>query len=131
MYLIFYDTGLLCYLLRIQSPADLAGHALRGAIFESFVIAELIKSFFNRALEADLYFWRDSTGHEVDILVDTGGLPLPIEIKSGETIAADFMGGLNFWRNLAGSPTAPAALIYGGDDSYMRSGVAVHSWRDL
>ncbi len=129
--LYFYDTGLLCYLLRIQSPADLAGHALRGAIFESFVIAELIKSFFNRAVEADLYFWRDSTGHEADILVDTGELPLPIEIKSGETIAADFMGGLNFWRNLAGSPTAPAALIYGGDDSYMRSGVAVHSWRDL
>ena len=62
-----------------------------------------------------MYFWRDSTGHEMDILVDTGDLPFPIEIKSGETITPDFMGGPDFWRKLAGSPTAPAALVYGGE----------------
>ena len=129
--LYFYDSGLLCYLLRIRSAENLATHASRGAVFENFVVAELIKNCFNSGGEPDLYFWRDSTGHEVDVLVETDDIPLPLEVKSSETIATDFLDGLNFWRQLAGSPKAPAALVYGGDASYMRSGVAVHSWRDL
>ena len=70
--LYFLDTGLLCYLLRIQSPEDLRLHASRGPIFESFVISELIKSFLHQGQEPDLYFWRDSTGHEIDAVVDRG-----------------------------------------------------------
>ncbi len=129
--LYFLDTGLLCYLLRIQSPADLRLHASRGAIFESFVISELIKSFLHQGKEPDLYFWRDATGHEIDAVVDQGSERVAVEIKSGETVAADFFAGLEFWRTLVGDPEAPAALVTGGDRSSRRRGFQVYSWMEL
>jgi hypothetical protein len=129
--LYFLDTGLLCYLLRIQSPEDLRLHASRGPIFESFVISELIKSFLHQGKEPDLYFWRDSTGHEIDAVVDQGSERVAVEIKSGETVAADFFAGIDFWRKLVGNPEAPAALVTGGDRSYRRRGVQVYSWMEL
>lgn len=129
--LYFLDTGLLCYLLRIQSPEDLRLHASRGPIFESFVTSELIKDFLHQGKEPDLYFWRDSTGHEIDAVADLGSKRVAVEIKSGETIAADFFAGLDFWRTLVKDPEAPAALVTGGDRSYRRRGVQVYSWMDL
>lgn len=100
--LYFCDTGLLCYLLRVRDAEDLRLHHQRGAVFENFVIGELLKNFLNRGLEADLYFWRDSHGHEVDLVVDRGGDPLAVEIKSGETVVGDFFKGLEYWRGLRG-----------------------------
>lgn len=129
--LYFLDTGLLCYLLRIQSPEDLRLHGSRGAIFESFVVSELLKNFLNRGREADLYFWRDSTGHEIDVVIDRGLERIAVEIKSAQTVAEDFFSGIDFWRKLVGDPDAPSALIYGGDRSYHRSGVSVQSWSAL
>lgn len=129
--LYFLDTGLLCYLLRIQSPEDLRSHASRGSIFESFVVADLLKNLLNRGREADLYFWRDSTGHEIDIVIDRGRERVAVEIKSAQTVVQDFFAGIDFWRKLVGDPEAPAALIYGGDRSFRRSGVAVQSWSTL
>ncbi len=128
--LYFVDTGLLCYLLRVRSPADLVSHAARGAIFETWVVSEALKNGYNRGCEPDLYFWRDSAGHEVDLLIDRGSKQLPVEIKSGQTVASDFFGGLDYWRDLAGTPAGAAALVYGGDKSYKRSGVSVLSWAD-
>src|SRR5215210_7498060 len=129
--LYFLDTGLLCYLLRIQSPEDLRLHGSRGSIFESFVVADLLKNFLNRGREADLYFWRDSTGHEIDVVIDRGRERVAVEIKSAQTVAEDFFAGIDFWRKLVGDPEAPSALIYGGSRSFRRSGVAVQSWSTL
>jgi predicted AAA+ superfamily ATPase len=129
--LYFLDTGLLCYLLRIQSPEDLRLHGSRGAVFESFVVADLLKNFLNRGREADLYFWRDSTGHEIDLVIDRGRERVAVEIKSAQTVAEDFFAGIDFWRKLVGDPEAPSALIYGGSRSFRRSGVAVQSWSTL
>lgn len=129
--LYFLDTGLLCYLLRIRSPDELRFHASRGAIFESFVVAELTKSFVHQGREPDLYFWRDSTGHEVDVLIDQGAVLVPIEVKSGETVTGDFFKGLIFFRDLEKDPDAPAALIYGGDRLFEQNGVKVYSWQVL
>jgi len=126
--LYFFDTGLLCYLLRIRSAEQLLLHAARGAIFESFVVSELYKRALHAGEEPDLYFWRDATGHEVDLLIDHGDHQVPVEIKSGQTVAADFFKGIDHWRSLAGSPEAPAALIYAGDQSYRRRGVVVYPW---
>ncbi|MEA2564621.1 MAG: uncharacterized protein QOH06_6125 [Acidobacteriota bacterium] len=129
--LYFIDTGLLCYLLRIQSPEDLRLHGSRGSIFESFVVADLLKNFLNRGREADLYFWRDSTGHEIDVVIDRGRERVAVEIKSAQTVAEDFFVGIDFWRKLVGDLEAPSALIYGGGRSFRRSGVAVQSWSTL
>jgi predicted AAA+ superfamily ATPase len=83
--LYFYDTGLACSLLGIQNASQLQYHPLSGSLFENFVIGELVKSRFNRALGNNLYFWRDNVGHEIDVIIDHGTSLYPVEIKSGQT----------------------------------------------
>ncbi len=126
--LYFLDTGLLCYLLRIRSPEELFHRAERGAVFESFVVSEFLKNFLHRGREPSLSFWGDASGHEVDVLVDLGETLAAVEIKSGSTVASDFFRNLNFWRRLSGDDKAPAALVYGGDRAFKRSGVVVYPW---
>ena len=128
--LYFIDTGLLCYLLRIRSADELVTHAMRGAIFETFVVVELLKAFLNRGAEPDIHFWRDVGGHEVDIILDQGRALIPIEAKSGETVSGDFLKGIEYWRTLSGQTRTPAAVVYGGVPSMMRSGTALYSWMD-
>jgi len=127
--LYFIDTGLLCYLLRIRDSDDLRMHASRGAIFESWVISEVLKNFQHRGLDPDIYFWRDSFGHEIDLIIERGEKLTPVEIKSSETFSTGFLDGLKYWLGLSGQDGAPAALVYGGDRSYRRDDVAVLSWR--
>lgn len=126
--LYFYDTGLLCYLLRIRNVEELITHSARGAVFETFVISELFKNYYNHGREPDVYFWRDSVGHEVDVIIDNGPEQIPIEIKSGQTIVGEFFAGLEYWRSLPGQDNCRPILIYGGDESYFRKNTAVLSW---
>lgn len=128
--LYFYDTGLLCYLLRISSPAQLIQHPYRGAIFENFIINELLKNRFNRGKPSNLYFWRDSSGNEMDVLIDNGTSLIPIELKSGQTIQSSFFKNLKFWKKLTGQ--SEGMIIYGGEENQHRSdGVQVKSWREV
>jgi len=127
--LYFLDTGLLCYLLRIHGPEQLTTHAARGAVFESWVVSELLKNYYNRGATPDLYFWRDSSGHEIDLLLDHGEELVPIEVKSGQTFASDYLKSLAYWRSLPDQERCRAALVYGGDSSYMRQRTVVLSWQ--
>jgi predicted AAA+ superfamily ATPase len=127
--LYFVDTGLLCYLLRITSPRQLTTHAARGAVFESWVVSEMLKSYHNRGATPDLYFWRDSTGHEVDLLLEYNDELVPIEVKSGQTYTSDYLKGLIYWKSLPDQARGRAVLVHGGDSSYMRQRIAVLSWR--
>jgi hypothetical protein len=124
----FLDTGLLSYLLDIRSPGDLRHHAARGAIFESFVVSELQKRSVHGDDPLGLFFWRDSAGHEVDLLVEWGKELIPIEVKSSLTIASDFFDGLNYWRGLRKDSAGPAALVYGGDRLFRQSDACVLPW---
>ena len=129
--LYFHDTGLVAYLLGIQDAAHLSIHSARGALFENLVINELMKYRFNQGLNSNLYFWRNNTGEEVDVLIEQGEYLIPVEIKSGQTFNVDFLTGLNKWADYAGSGALPAHLVYGGEASMMRHGIAVHSWKDM
>ena len=129
--LYFLDTGLLCYLLRIRSPEDLAFHASRGAVFESFVVAEFYKNAAHRGLEAPFHFWRDAAGHEVDLLIETDNSTVPLEIKSGQTLSSDSFTGLEYWRTLTGKPDRPAALVYAGDQIAQRRNTILYPWHCL
>jgi predicted AAA+ superfamily ATPase len=127
--LYFYDTGLATYLLGIKAPEQLAVHPLRGAIFETFIAAEIMKSAFHSAEPPSLYFWRDRSGNEIDFIIDRGSDLLPIEAKSGRTVASDWFDGLKNWRAFARDRAKQAVLIYGGDETYSREGATVTSWR--
>ncbi|MEK7997043.1 MAG: ATP-binding protein [Planctomycetota bacterium] len=126
--LYFLDSGLLCYLLRIRNEGDLSTHPLRGSIFETFILSEIYKVFAHSGEEPPLYFWRDQTGHEIDLLIDLGRTLLPVEIKSGKTVASDFFKGLEYWMSLKGNTAKEGILVYGGDDNYDREGFHVKAW---
>lgn len=127
----FYDTGLLSHLLGIESPKQLATHYLRGGIFESFILSEIIKNRINQKKNPNLYFWRDQHGHEIDCLIEDGSLLTPIEIKSAKTINAGFFAGLNYWNQLAQNTSANTFLIYGGNENQARSQGKIISWKNL
>ncbi len=129
--LYFHDTGLAAYLMGIRDPAHLSIHSARGSLFENFVISELLKRRYNQGLASNLYFWRNNTGEEVDVLIEHGEMLMPVEIKSGQTFTSDFLTGLNKWARYAADKALPAHLVYGGDDNMTRSGVSVHSWRQM
>lgn len=126
--LYFYDTGLVAWLLGIQSQDQITTHSLRGALFETWVVSELVKGRFNRGLRSNLYFWRDSSGNEVDVLVEQGELLLPMEIKSGRTVTSDYFSGLNKWLALAEDSSGAARLVYAGDVEQPWSNCLVVPW---
>ncbi len=126
--LYFYDTGLLCYLLRVREPGDLVTHPLKGAIFETFVLSELIKAFAHRGETPPLYFWRDKTGHEVDVVIDTGRQLIPLEIKAGETVDRSFFAGLRYYQGLGATVSQTGVLVHGGEALWRREHFVVRPW---
>ncbi|HLA27864.1 MAG TPA: DUF4143 domain-containing protein [Syntrophales bacterium] len=126
--LYFFDTGLLCFLLRIREPVDLIGHAMRGAVFETYVVAELYKASAHRGEAPPLYFWRDRTGHEVDVVLDAGRKLIPLEIKSGQTVDPSFFAGLRYFCALGAPAAETGIIIHGGDNAYQRERFTVLPW---
>ncbi|RKY07525.1 MAG: AAA family ATPase [Planctomycetota bacterium] len=129
--LYFLDSGLICYLLGIHKPDELLMHSARGAIFESWIIAELYKSYYHTGKQPVMYYLRDSNNNEIDLILDYGSKVIPIEIKSGQTINTEFFKGIEYWRKLTGLADSPAALIYGGDSPTIFKGAAVLPWHML
>jgi len=125
-----YDVGLAAWLLGIQVPEQIETHPLRGSLFETFIVSELLKSRLNRGERPNLFFWRDSNGNEVDVIVEQGTMLQPIEIKSGRTITRESFAGLEKWCALAGDAASSPTLIYGGEDSYSRKGASVIGWKN-
>jgi len=128
--LYFHDTGLATFLLGIQTPEQLGTHSARGALFETMVVAEHLRARWNRGEVSNLYFWRDSTGNEIDLLLDKAGILHPIEIKSGQTVASDMCKNLKKWQAISESNVEPR-LIFGGDGAYLRNGVNIAGWREM
>jgi predicted AAA+ superfamily ATPase len=129
--LYFWDPGLAAWLMGIRSVEALEIHASRGALFETWVVAELCKQRLNVGKPLDLYFWRDSTGNEIDVVLDSDGGLKPIEIKSGSTFASDWAHGLKKWQQLANHESLKPLLIYGGASSYEREGFDVRGWQEI
>lgn len=113
----FTDTGLLCYLLGIETVGQLKKDTLYGNLFENWVIIELMKARYNQALDPHFYFYRDVSGREVDLLIQKGSLLTPVEIKSSKTFTPSFLEGLNYFHKQAPKKAKDGALIYGGSQS--------------
>ncbi|MCD4812383.1 ATP-binding protein [bacterium] len=110
----FIDTGLLCFLLSIYSEEQLKAHPNYGNIFESFIISDLYKRIHHTGHTPPLFFWRDKTGNEIDLLVDLGSYQLPIEIKSSKTFSASFKKSISYWFTLKGNANTKGLILYNG-----------------
>lgn len=129
--LYFWDVGLACSLLGIRSSEALEQHFARGALFENFVIVEILKGFYNRGIRPNAYFWRDSSGNEIDLLLDEGGKIYPIEIKAGQRIHADYFKGLNFFNKLSGVDPGSSYLVYDGSQNISSPQANIRTWDNL
>ncbi len=129
--LYFLDTGLMAYLLGIRDANTLATHASRGALFETLVVSEWVKHQFNDGQVAELYFWRDNVGHEVDLLIPQGNQFMPVEIKSGATFSKDWTTALRKLSALFGAAALRPGIVFGGEGQYEREGCQVVGWRAL
>lgn len=113
--LFFCDVGLSCHLLGIEKAEQVATHPLLGALFETFVVGELMKQRLNNVRDPQLYYWRDNAGHEVDILFETPADIIPIEVKVGATIQKEFYKNIIYYRSL-NNQSLPGIVIYGGNE---------------
>lgn len=129
--LYFYDVGMAIRLLGIETPAQLSTHPPRGPLFENWVIVELLKSRYNQGKRSNLFFWRNNTGLEVDVIAEQAGKLIPIEIKSGATFASDWVQALRKWLEIAEEDAVTPALVYGGDQTWEAKPVTVYGWQYL
>jgi len=131
----FVDSGLACHLLAIRDPDQLRTHPLRGAIFETWVTSEILKARFNAGRSADLYHLRQPRGLEVDVIVDRGLRVSAVEVKSGATVASDFLKGLKRFRGDEQHRARPSELdlrlVFGGEEGQMREGIHVVPWHEV
>jgi len=128
--LYFYDTGLVSYLLGITDPKQLVNHPFRGALFENFIITELLKNRFNKGERSNLFYFRDSTGNELDVIIHEGQKLIPAEIKSSSTINEGFFKNFSYWEKLTGNKGG--ILFHGGiQKDHVRNSVRVKSWTSV
>lgn len=117
--LYFWDVGLACYLLGIEHPQQVTYHPLVGALFETWVVTELMKQRLNRVREPRLYYWRDNAGHEVDLLFDKPDGIVPIEIKLGATNQQGALKGIDYYRAI-NNKACSGVIINGGTELQQR-----------
>ncbi len=115
----FYDSGLVCYLLGIRTSEQLNTHPLRGEIFENMVVGDMIKNIYNKGDDNNLFFYRDKSQHEVDVVQDDGLQLKAYEIKSAQIINTDFYKNLDYFRKLIGKDLISSQIIYTGDQELM------------
>lgn len=111
----FTDTGLLCYLAGIRDAAHAAAGPMAGAIAESAVVSEVLKSFLHRGLEPRMYFWRTATGDEVDLVIETPTGLLPLEVKATATPSPAMARGILRFREAERKSRKEGFVVHTGD----------------
>lgn len=127
--LYFYDVGLASYLLGIKNRTHVDCHPLKGSLFENLVIIEKLKAKHNNIETPSLYYFRDSTGNEVDLLEDHGPEIWSYEIKLGQTLSLSSFKGLNFYKKL-NPDNRKSFLVYTGNENLTRYGhecISIHA----
>ncbi len=127
--LYFYDTGLLSFLLGLRQSSDLDNQVLTGSLFENLIVAELYKRNYHLNQLRDYWFWRDSNGHEIDLLTRRGGGLDIFEIKSSQTIMPRLIKGMEYFDQISSGQVKNKTLIYGGNDNQDRTEYKVRNWQ--
>ena len=129
--LYFNDPGLACFLLDIESPRQLERDKMRGAIFENYVVMEVIKHRYNRGLLDGVYFYRDSNQNEVDILLKEEGEITAIEVKSSMTYHSSFEDSISKLAEWIKTPISNKLIVYTGDFENTTANIKVLNYRHL
>jgi predicted AAA+ superfamily ATPase len=129
--LYFYDTGLASYLLQLRNREELENPALRGALFENLIVSEMQKRNYHRNQNNNYWFWRESHGHEIDLLMKTAKGFEVFEIKSSQTISYKLIEGMNYFDSISGGRVQNKTLIYGGDETQDRTHFRVRNWKTV
>ena len=127
--LYFYDTGLCCSLLEIDNDSHVNTHPLRGSLFENLMILELLKKRLNNGQRSNLYYWRERSGSEIDILIEQASQVIPVEIKTATTFSNDYLKGINYWKKL-NPDIKNAYLVYTGKSSEIDN-TSIINWKEI
>lgn len=127
--MVFADSGLLCWLLDIRTPAQLRTHPLRGAIFESWALAEVFKRRLHANERRGMYFYRDHSGLEADLVLETAGMADLIEFKSGQSVGRNMTRPIERLSELLGPDyVRTATVVYGGEKTQRRGKTRLMPW---
>jgi predicted AAA+ superfamily ATPase len=121
----FTDVGLAAFLLGIHTKEQAFHDPLRGNLYENLIIAETVKGALNKGIRPELYFFRDSHGNEVDLIIKENGMLTPVEIKSAETFSMGFIKGLERFQTLGIKRVATGAVLYNGEQQFNVRGVRI------
>ncbi|MBU4589602.1 MAG: ATP-binding protein [Candidatus Omnitrophica bacterium] len=127
----FYDVGLAAYLLEIENAKQLKSHPLRGNLFENLIITEFLKARFNQAKTSNLYFYRDRTGNEIDLVLQNPLSLTAVEIKSSATLNLDFCRTLNLFKKIFGQEVKKSFVVYCGKDTALHNRTTFLPWQEL
>lgn len=130
----FYDSGMACYLLGIRNPDELRHHPLRGAIFESWVLSEIVKTHVHQGVASDLTYFRDTHGLEADAVVQAGERAILVEAKSGETVSSDAFDSLDAVESVLARgrrQEAAKVVVHGGRDRWLQRDATALPWSDI
>lgn len=127
--LYFTDTGLLCNLLGINSEEQLGTHYFYGNILENMLLVELYKMRTHRGNRPQFWFWRDSNGNEIDLLIEEGGELNAVEFKSSKTFNTRHFSGLSWWQKTTGFAADNSTVLYLGDQEFVTEYGRLLPWR--
>ena len=126
----FTEPGVIPCLLDIETPAQLGRDPLLGHIFENMVVVEALKARFNAGKRSNLYFFRDTRGFEIDLILEEHRRPRPVEIKAGMTFTPAMVRNVQHFAEIV-EESLPPCLVYGGDTLGMYHNVQVDSFADM
>ena len=129
--LYFTDTGLVSFLLNINSGDQLTNHYLRGNLFENFILLEILKYRLNSGIPPNLFYYRDNNRNEIDCIIEKANTLDVIEIKSGQTFSDNFLKSLNFWEKHFSHFNSKRYLVYGGTLKTEYKNINIVPWNEL
>lgn len=127
----FYDTGLVCWLLGITCAQDLEKHPMRGALFENMVVVEKLKQCYNAGKTSNLFFYRDQSQNEVDIIQESGLNIEAYEVKSAKNFNSDFLSTIHYLEKIMPTTIARSGVIYDGTEEIRTEIDGVFNYRTL
>lgn len=129
--LYFNDPGLACYLLDIETPQQLDRDKMRGAIFENMIVMEAIKHRYNKGLEGNVFFYRDSNQNEIDLLIKQEGQLTAVEIKSAMTYSSSFEKAISQLDKWIKTPIKQKVIVYSGDYENLNGNIKLINYKHI